>query len=75
MNCRELAEILIDYLADELSAEQAEHIRRHLAECSPCVFYVQTYELTVQLTRRLPAVAPPAHLLERLRAAARQQTD
>jgi anti-sigma factor RsiW len=73
MNCRELAELLIDYVAGELAAEQAEHIRRHLAECPPCVCYVETYALTIQLSRRLPPVAPPDRLLERLRQASKLQ--
>jgi anti-sigma factor RsiW len=73
MNCRELAELLIDYVAGELAAEETEHIRRHLAECPTCVCYVETYELTIELTRRLPAVAPPARLLERLREASKLQ--
>jgi anti-sigma factor RsiW len=69
VNCRDLSELLVDYVAGELAAEQAEHIREHLAGCSPCVIYIETYELTIQLTRQLPAVAPPATLLERLKAA------
>jgi hypothetical protein len=34
------------------------------------VFYVETYELTIKMTRRLPPAPPPAGLLDRLRAAA-----
>jgi anti-sigma factor RsiW len=73
MNCRELAELLIDYVGGELSAEQAEHIRQHLALCPPCVCYLESYQLTIQLTRRLPPVAPPDRLLERLREASKLQ--
>jgi anti-sigma factor RsiW len=72
VNCRDLAELLIDYVAGELPSEQAEHIRRHLAGCRPCVCYIETYQLTIKLTRKLPPVAPPAVLLERLRAAVQQ---
>jgi anti-sigma factor RsiW len=72
MTCRDLAELLIDYVAGELPAEQAEDIRRHLDDCTPCVYYVETYQLTIRLTRRLPAAEPPPALLERLKAAARQ---
>lgn len=69
MTCRDLVNLLIDYVSDELPPEQAEHIRQHLAKCPPCVTYVETYHLTIKLTRRLPPVAPPAALLARLRAA------
>ena len=64
---------MIDYIAGELPAEQAEHIRRHLEACPPCVYYVQTYELTIQLSRRLPPAPPPPELLQRVREAAKLQ--
>ena len=69
MTCQELAELLIDYVADELPPEQVEQIRLHLALCSHCVCYIETYKLTIKMTRRLPAATPPPELLERLRAA------
>jgi anti-sigma factor RsiW len=72
VNCRDLAELLIDYIAGELPPDQAEHIRQHLEFCSPCVYYIETYQLTIKLTRKLPPVAPPAALLARLRAAVEQ---
>ncbi len=72
MNCRDLAELLIDYIAGELPPDQAEHIRQHLEFCPPCVYYIETYQLTIKLTRKLPPVPPPAALLERLRAAVEQ---
>jgi hypothetical protein len=72
VNCRDLAELLIDYIADELPPEQVAQIRLHLDFCPPCVCYIDTYQLTIKLTRKLPRVAPPAALLERLRAAAEQ---
>jgi anti-sigma factor RsiW len=70
MTCRDVTELLIEYIAGELAAEQAEHVRQHLDDCPPCVHYVATYHLTIQLTRRLPAAEPPPALLDRLRAAA-----
>jgi anti-sigma factor RsiW len=74
VNCRDLAELLIDYLADELPPDQAEEIRLHLEFCPPCVYYIETYQLTIKLTHKLPPAAPPAALLERLRAAVEQDT-
>jgi anti-sigma factor (TIGR02949 family) len=73
MNCRELVERLLEYLDGELTAEEAERIREHLGECPPCVCYVRTYELTIQITRRLPPAPPPSALLERLRQAVREE--
>jgi anti-sigma factor (TIGR02949 family) len=72
MNCREVVDLLNDYLDGALSAEDAAIVRAHLDACPPCVCYVATYQLTITLSRRLPAEAPPAQLLERLRAAAQE---
>ena len=69
MTCQQLAELLIDYVADELPAAQAEQIRLHLALCSHCVCYIETYELTIKMTRQLPAAPLPEELAKRLRAA------
>jgi anti-sigma factor RsiW len=75
VNCRDLAEVLIDYIAGELPPEEAECIREHLASCPPCICYIETYQLTIKLTRGLPHVAPPAALLDRLRAAVEQDRE
>jgi anti-sigma factor RsiW len=72
MTCRELVEQLLDFLANELPPESCERIRAHLGECPPCVVLVETYQITIRLTRRLPRAPLPAGLEERLRAALRQ---
>jgi anti-sigma factor RsiW len=66
MTCRELAELLADYLADELAEESRVTMRSHLEACPHCVHFVETYQLTIQISRRLPAAAPPEALLTRL---------
>jgi anti-sigma factor RsiW len=73
MTCQELVDLLLDYVAGELADHDAERLREHLKECPPCVYYVQTYELTIRLSRRLPTADPPAQLLDRLRAAAQEE--
>jgi len=50
----------------------------HLCRCPPCVTYVETYQVTVRLTRKLPRPALPPDLEQRLRAVlerAREHTD
>ena len=73
MTCRELVELLIDFLDGDLPEERRRHIEEHLAFCPPCLTYLETYRVTIQLTRRLPDVPPPPELLERLKAALREQ--
>ena len=69
MTCREVSEALIDYVAGELPAEVLDHLRRHLELCPPCVTYLETYQVTIRMTRTLPDAPPPPELLERLKAA------
>ena len=67
MTCRELANLLIDYVSGELSPEHRDLLDHHLSKCPPCVAYVKTYTLTIKLTRQLPNEPLPPQLVERLR--------
>jgi len=69
INCRELIEFLIDFVSDELPPEHRAHVEQHLQRCAPCVAYLETYRMTIKLTRKLPCQPLPPHLAERLRAA------
>lgn len=67
MTCRELAILLIDYVSGELSAEHRERLDHHLKLCPPCVTYVKTYTLTIELTRQLPDAPLPPQLVAKLK--------
>ena len=67
MTCRELVELLNDFVAGELPQDHCQRIREHLGLCPPCVEYVASYELTIQLTRQLPCDPLPQPLEQRLR--------
>ena len=69
ITCREIAELLLDFVEGELPPQMAEHIQQHLEWCPPCVTYLETYRATIRLTRQLPAEPLPEALKERLRAA------
>jgi anti-sigma factor RsiW len=69
ITCRELAELLIDYVSGDLPPEHCERLAHHLRLCPPCVAYLETYRLTIKLTRRLPDAPVPTQLKERLRVA------
>jgi len=71
MTCRELDELLFEYIQGELDSDLCQHISRHLSDCRPCVDYVETYRVTIQLTRRLPTAPLPPELAERLQEALR----
>jgi len=67
MTCRELSDILCDYVAGELTEEYCVSIRHHLEICPECLHFVETYQLTIQITRRLPPAPCPEHVIERVR--------
>jgi anti-sigma factor RsiW len=73
MTCREMAELLIDYVSGELAPELSDHIRQHLCRCPPCGVYLETYQLTIKITRQLPPAPVPPELMARLRAAVEQE--
>jgi anti-sigma factor RsiW len=69
ITCRQIAELLMDFLSGELPPDLQQHIQDHLEWCPPCVTYVETYRMTIQITRRLPCEPLPEALKQRLRAA------
>ena len=69
MNCRELAELLIDFVSGDLPPEHHKLLQEHLGECPPCVTYLETYQMTIRITRKLPCQPLPEAFKERLRKA------
>jgi anti-sigma factor RsiW len=68
MTCRELVELLIDFVSDELPAEHRQRVEQHLRRCPPCVAYLDSYQVTIRLTKQLPCEPLPPELEARLRA-------
>jgi anti-sigma factor RsiW len=66
ITCRDLSDLLPDLVDGELSAQQRELIRNHLRRCPSCVAYVESYQVTVWLARRLPPVPLPPATAQRL---------
>jgi anti-sigma factor RsiW len=68
MMCRELIEIIDDYLDDALAPDIAQELERHLEECAPCRAYIATY----RKTRRIGAVAARVDMPEEMKARLRR---
>ena len=68
ITCRELSELLYDYVADELAPPRRDAVAQHLQECQPCLAYWESYRVTIHLARRLPCPPPPPDVLDRLRS-------
>lgn len=72
MTCREIAELLQAYLEGELAEEYCVSICEHIRLCSPCLYFMESYKVTIRVGKQLPMVALPQHLVERLQAALKE---
>jgi len=75
MECRQIAELLADYLDGTLPKRTVELLEWHIDGCTPCVTFVNTYRGTIRATRSLREVEVPTELKKRLLAVLRAQRD
>ena len=64
--CRQIAELLADYLDGSLPKPTVELIEWHIEGCGPCVAFVNTYRGTVNAAAKLRDVSIPSELHRRL---------
>jgi anti-sigma factor RsiW len=69
LKCREVVELVSDYLEGELDRETSRQVEAHLALCPPCAVYVEQVMDTVRRLGRLPADGLPEHAVAELEAA------
>lgn len=72
ISCKELVELVSDYLSGPMTAAHRQKIERHLLLCDPCNVYVAQIRQTIRLTHELrepPRAQPmPEGLLAEFRA-------
>ncbi len=71
MPCRELVEVITDYLEDALPRDDRVRFEAHLAECDACRDYVAQFEQTIALSGRVEAEGVSPGLRDELRNAFR----
>jgi anti-sigma factor RsiW len=71
IECRQIADLLGDYLDGSLSKSTRELLEWHIEGCGPCVAFVNTYRGTVNAATKLKEVEIPAELKKRLLAVLR----
>jgi anti-sigma factor RsiW len=67
MICRELIDILDDYLDGALAPEFVRDLERHLEGCAPCRAYIATYRKTREVGAAATRVDMPQEMKARLR--------
>ena len=69
ISCRELVELVTEYLDDALSPPERRRFEHHVRGCRSCLDYLAQMRLTIQTTGRLSEDAIPAPALASLLAA------
>ena len=72
ITCRQLVELLLDYVSGELPPEHRDLVEKHLGHCPPCVAYVESYQITIKTTRQLASAHLPPGLADRLLASLKE---
>ena len=65
--CREMVDLLVDYLDGELSVGTTMDLEKHLKGCDNCLAFLNTYRKAVSLSQKLEYGDIPAELQKRLR--------
>ncbi len=71
MKCREVVELMTEYLEGTLSPEDTARFEEHIRGCDGCTAYLEQMRKTRLLTRRLAEEPIPAALQDELVAAFR----
>ena len=71
LTCKEVVEIVTDYLEGALSLEDRARFDRHLTGCEGCTSYLEQMRETIRLSGRLTEEQVPVVQRERLRQAFR----
>ena len=66
LTCRELVELVTEYLEGALSPRDRLDFERHLVWCSFCRDYLDQVRATVEITGEVPGEEPPSPLREQL---------
>jgi anti-sigma factor RsiW len=66
LECRQIADLLADYLDGSLEQRLRDLVDWHIESCPPCVAFVNTYRGTIEVTRKIPDVPIPPELKHRL---------
>jgi predicted anti-sigma-YlaC factor YlaD len=67
-DCKEILELLSDYLDFELPPDACAQIENHLAGCSPCEEFAESLRKTVALCRSFEPRTMPGPLTDEARA-------
>lgn len=72
--CKEITDLIIDYLTGHLDSNTASAFEKHLHLCTDCVAFLETYKKTVQATQSLRYEDIPPEMERRVRRFLQKKT-
>ena len=75
MDCKQIKELLSEYVDDMLSAETKAQVDKHLAECSGCAKELQELKLYLNEINFLEEVKAPSDFLEKVQQRLKQKPE
>lgn len=73
--CRDISDLLHDYLEGELQPAVRRHLDEHLADCPGCLGFFNTYRYTVSAAHDLRCEDIPPELQTKLRSFLREKLE
>lgn len=75
LDCKEIFELLSEYIDAELPPEPRDSVKSHIEGCGPCIEFVESLQKTVELCRQYRSDVIPPSLAEQVRRELRQAYD
>ena len=71
--CKEITDLILSYLNDQMSANTKRKFQRHLKLCPDCVNFLNTYRTTMSQTQQVSVASMPAKVQANLLAYLQQK--
>jgi anti-sigma factor RsiW len=66
LTCKEVVELVTDYLEDVLPPDMRRRFDQHLTACDPCVVYLEQMRQTITALGKLPEESVPQTAMDTL---------
>ena len=66
VDCRRLADLLGDYVDEQLPPSMKSAVDTHMSQCAPCMAFLKQYRFAPEAARRVLMKAVPPELEERV---------
>lgn len=68
LRCRDVGQLLYDYVEKRLEPLVSQQLEQHLADCPGCLAFINTYKQTMSLSKDLSCKDMPSELQHKLRS-------